>query len=251
MKSCIRLSASIVLLFIGAFGVKAQTNWNKWQLGINGGIFIYQGDLTPADIGSYKTADPAIGFYVSRVLNPSFLLRTNVTFGKLHGDDARYNSPIWRKERNYSFTSPVVEVSELLVWNMLGNNGNELGKRVSPYAFGGLGVSFLKVSRDTSNFNTHYFSAATNILNGLVADLNRDPPRAILVAPMGVGLEVYLSPRLSLTAETNFRLTFTDYLDGFSLGASPERKDFYHSHTVGLLFRFGKSDQLGCPVIKH
>ncbi|MEO7766793.1 MAG: DUF6089 family protein [Ferruginibacter sp.] len=249
MKHPIQLVTLTVLLFIaGSTNTRAQINLSKWQVGVNGGIFVYQGDLTPSDVGSYKTVMPAFGFYISRILNPAFLLRTNVAFGKLYGDDAKYNSPVWRQQRNYGFATPVAEISELLVWNMLSNNGNELGRKVSPYIFGGLGVSFLKINRDTSNFNTHYFAAATNLMNGLIADLNRMPPRAALVVPMGLGLEFYLSPRLSLTAETSFRLTFTDYLDGFSLGANPEKKDFYYSHTIGLMYRFGKSNSLSCPV---
>lgn len=69
------------------------------------------------------------------------------------------------------------------------------------------------------------------------------------MVPVGVGMEVYLTPKLSLTAETSFRYTFSDRIDGFSLGANPDKKDFYHSHTIGLLYRFGKGNRLGCPVV--
>jgi hypothetical protein len=236
------------------FSASAQTitsNVPKFEIGASLAAFVYQGDLTPSDIGSYKTIKPAVGLYVSRVLNSSFLLRTNIAIGKLYGNDAEYNSPSWRKERNYSFTTPVTEISELLVWNMFSNNGNELGQRFSPYMFAGLGVSLLKINRDYSRFNSSYFSAATKLLNGLNIDIKRTPPRATLVIPIGLGTEFYLTGKLSLTAETNFRYTFTDYLDGFSLGANPDKKDFYHSHTIGLLYRFGKSNKLDCPVIKR
>ncbi len=252
MTQTIKAVAFIALLFIaGTNCIKAQLDFSKWQIGVNGGIMIYQGDLTPSDIGSYKTIKPTFSLYISRILNPSFLLRTNVAFGKLHGNDAKYNSPVWRQERNYSFITPVTEISELLVWNMFGNNSNELGQRFSPYAFGGVGVSLLKVNRDYSNFNQHYFATATGITNGLAADISRTPARTALVIPMGLGMEFYLTPKLSLTAETNFRHTFTDYVDGFSLGANPQKDDFYHSHTMGLLYRFGKGNRLGCPVIKR
>jgi hypothetical protein len=252
MNHPIQALALVVLLFItGISGTQAQIDLSKWQVGANGGIFVYQGDLTPSDVGSYKTIKPAFGFYVSRVLNPSLLIRTNVAIGKLYGNDSLYDSPKWRQQRNYNFTTPLTEISELLVWNMAGNNSNELGQRFSPYMFGGLGVSLLNINRDYSKFNDHYFASATNILNGLKADINHTPPRAALVIPIGLGMEYYLTPKLSLTAETTFRYTFTDYLDGFSLGANPDKKDFYHSHTIGLLYRFGKSKLLGCPVIKH
>jgi hypothetical protein len=168
----------------------------------------------------------------------------------LYGDDSKYNTPVWRQERNLKFTSPLTEISELLVWNLLGNTGNQRGHRFSPYVFGGAGISLLNIKRDTSQFNTHYFASLTNVVNGVRADMSQTPPRAIMVVPVGIGMEIYLSRRLSLTAETNFRYTLTDRLDGFSLGANPDGHDFYHSHTVGLLFRFGKGDQLDCPPMR-
>ena len=252
MKHLIQSITLIVVLFlINNPGIRAQTGLSKWQVGVNGGIFVYQGDLTPSDIGSYKTIQPVFGGYVSRILNPSLLLRTNFAFGKLSGNDAKYSDPEYRQHRNYKFTTPVTEISELLVWNMKSNNSNELGQRFSPYAFAGVGVSFLKISRDYSQFDDHYFAASSDIINGLNADINTTPPRSTLVIPMGLGMEYYLTPKLSLTAETNFRYASTDYLDGFSLGANPDSKDFYHSNTVGLLFRFGKGNNLDCPVIKQ
>ena len=240
-----------IAVLMGSIGIAtAQLNLSKWQVGINGGVFVYQGDLTPSTLGSYKTLQPAAGFYISRILNPSFILRTNLAFGKLAGSDARYKEPAYRQQRNLSFSSPVTEVSELLVWNMFGNNGNEIGNRFSPYLFGGAGVNFLNVSR-TSNLNKTFFANEPQVAIGLARDLTRTPPKAILVLPVGAGVEYYLTPQLSLTAETNFRYTFTDYLDGFSRVANPAKKDFYQSHTIGLVFKFGKKNGLDCPVIKH
>ena len=245
---------SVVLVILSIFAAapaQAQLNLSKWQIGVNGGIFIYQGDLTPSDLGSYKTVGPVAGIYVSRVLNPSLLLRTNLAIGKLKGDEAKYSTPAWRQQRNYSFTASVAEISELLVWNMFGNNGNELGQKFSPYLFAGVGANFFKTKRDYSNFNYHYFASSTNVLNGLAADSMHTLPRASLVLPIGLGMEYYLTPKLSLTTEATFRYTSTDYLDGFSLGANPDEKDFYHSITVGLVYRFGKRNQLDCPVMKR
>jgi opacity protein-like surface antigen len=187
----------------------AQLNLSNWQVGINGGVFVYQGDLTPSTLGSYKTLKPTLSVYISRILNPSFILRTNLTFGKLKGDESKYSSPAYRKQRNLSFTSPVTEISELLVWNMFGNNGNEIGNRFSPYLFSGVGVSFLKVNR-SSNLNKAFFVNEPQVEIGLAADLNKTPPKTALVLPVGAGVEYYLSPKISLTAETNFRYTFTD-----------------------------------------
>jgi hypothetical protein len=229
----------------------AQINLSKWQVGVNGGVFIYQGDLTPNAIGSYKSPGPVFGLNISRVLSPSFAIRGNFVFGHLNGDDALYNSPLYRKERNFRFTALLGEVSALLVWNIFGNNSNELGLRFSPYLFTGAGIGFINISRDFSRMNKQFFVEDSKQTLGLAADILHQTPRVIPVLPIGVGLEYYLSQKISLTLETNFRYTFTDYLDGFSYAANPAKKDFYHSHTVGVVYRWSGKDKLGCPAMKY
>ena len=246
-----KASCIIILAFISSIDfANAQINLSNWQVGFSGGVFVYQGDLTPSMLGSYKTLKPEINLYVSRILTPSFILRTNLALGKLKGDESKYASPAYRRERNLSFTTPVTEISEQLVWNMFGNNGNEIGKRFSPYLFAGAGVSFLNVKR-ASNINKGYFVNEPQVEAGLAEDLKISPPRAALVLPAGIGVEYYVSPKISLTAETSFRYTFTDYLDGFSRVASSNKKDFYQSHSIGLVYKFGKKNQLACPVLKY
>ena len=229
----------------------SQLNLSKWQVGVNAGIFIYQGDLTPSPLGSYRTLSPGFGLYVSRILSPSFILRTNLSRGSVKGADAAYSSPWWRKERNFKFSSRVTEISELLVWNILRNNSNEEGRKFSPYLYGGAGVSILKVRRDYSGINMAVFAENNQVMEGLATDMSRKPPSVIPVVPVGAGVEYYLTPKLSLTAETAFRFTFTDYLDGFSQSANPKRKDYYHSHTIGLVYKFGSKNDYDCPAMKY
>ena len=250
-KPCQPVFFVIVFFLSSHTFTHAQLNLSNWQFGVNAGMFIYQGDLTPSRMGSYKTWRPAFGLNISRVLSPSFLARVNFAFGSLKGNDAAYNDPAWRKERSFNFSSSVKEISALLVWNIFGNNGNVYDRRFSPYLFGGVGLNFLKVKRDYSNFNAAFFGDTADIQTGLTADQAKTPPRTLLVIPAGVGLEYYLNPHLSLLAETNFRYTTTDYLDGFSKAADPLKNDYYHSHTIGLIYKFGKKDQLGCPVMKN
>lgn len=228
----------------------------KWMVSINGGIMVYQGDLTPSLLGSFKTASPVFGFSVSRVLSPYFAVRGNAAFGKLRGNDAAYSNPAWRKSRALNFSTPVTELSAQLVWNPFGNNSNELGMRLTPYLFAGAGAGFLSIARDYSKMDTTVFSSGTKAQTGLRQDAAIVPPRSLFALPAGAGLSFYLGPRWSLNYELAFRYAFSDYLDGFSNVANPARKDFYHSHTVGLVYRFGGgsnavSDKLGCPPLKY
>ena len=230
--------------------VHAQNNISKYEFGIHVGFLVYQGDLTPQKLGSFKTQTPAIGLYASRIFSPSFSLRTNLAFGKLKGDDAKYSFPAYRQQRNFNFSSPVIEISELLVWNAVARD--YINWEFSPYLFAGVGFSFLRISRDWSNINTAYFSPeSSEIWTGIVTDAAHTPPRLIAVVPAGAGLKYFISPVWAINAETSYRFVFTDYLDGFSHAADPQRDDHYFEYSAGLIYRAGKKDRLGCPVIKY
>lgn len=228
----------------------SQTDKPEYEFGVNLGFLLYQGDLTPEKSGSFKTQKIELGLHASRILGPFFSLRTNLAFGKLKGDDAKYSTPEFRQQRNFNFTSPVFEVSELLVWNVTGKNYADKG--FSPYLFAGAGVSFLKIKRDWSNINTNYFPVElSEIWTGLAADSVHKLPRLIPVIPVGAGIKYFITPQWAVNAEASYRVDFSDYIDGFSEAANPTKKDHYSIYSVGLIYRTGKKSKLGCPVMKY
>ena len=234
-----------ITLFAGCccfIKLNAQTN-SKLEWGILPSLFIYQGDLTPSHIGSYITMKPGITVFVSKEIFYRISLRTNLAIGALKGDDARYSSPDWRKERALIFKTPLIEISELAVVDLLKNT------KLQPYVFGGIGLSLLKINRDWSRFNTQYFSNQSKTMAGLAADIQESVPKRIIVLPVGIGAKFPLTEKISLAAETSYRMTFTDYLDGFSEVANPSKKDYYFTHSIGITYQFGMGakDKLGCP----
>jgi hypothetical protein len=228
--------------------LNSQIDFSKFEIGVNAGVFVYQGDLTPSRVGSYRTLKPGLSIYINKLITPTFSIRTNLSFGKLKGDDSKYPVPEYRQQRNFLFKSPVFEISELIVADLLKNNLTRQYSRISPYVFAGIGFSFLNLKRDWSRFNAEYFSAETSTLAGLEADQQHSVPILIPVIPLGAGIRYPLSKKISITAETSYRFMFTDYLDGFSKSANASRKDSYHSHDVGLIYQFGKSSSLKCPT---
>jgi hypothetical protein len=242
----------VVLVFcIGATSANGQIAAPKWEIGVNLSSFIYQGDLTPSRLGSFKTAGPGFSIYGNRILNSSFSLRTTLAFGQLKGDDAKYTSPAWRQQRNLSFKTPVFEVSEMLVWNFLGNNYDRTNTGFSPYLLGGVGYSFLKIRRDASQFNTHYFVTGSKEALGLAADEAHSLPKGIPVIPVGLGVRYGLTPALSASAELAYRASFTDYLDGFSKVANSSKNDHYYTLSIGMVYRFGTINTMKCPVLRY
>jgi opacity protein-like surface antigen len=252
MKCVLRKDSCLLVLLYGiSQSLSAQSNASRFEVGLHAGANIYQGDLTPSSIGSFKTPALGMGLFGSMKLSSSFSLRANFDFGRLKGNDAKYSNPDWRKERNLKFNTSYKEVAALVVWDILGKNNESIRYGLSPYMFAGVGYSSLKIRRDYSNFNADYFSSAPTVLNGLSADIAHTAPKGAFVLPVGIGVRYALSPSLSIKAETSYRFTNTDYLDGFSEVANPSQKDSYYSNSIGLIFSIGKRSRLSCPVLKH
>jgi hypothetical protein len=224
----------------------------KYEIGINAGTFIYQGDLTPNALGSFNTMKPGFGIFGTRNLNSRYAIRLQLMRGWLKGDDSKYEDPAWRQQRNLKFTTPVTEISGLFVWNIAGLRPNEAGIiNFTPYLFAGLGYSFLNIDRDWSQFDYGHFAGEPAVINGLNEDINHGVPGGILVFPVGAGVRYGINEKLSFTLEGSTRFTTTDYLDGFSQAANPDLKDSYHTITAGLIYSFGKRNRFACPVFKN
>jgi hypothetical protein len=252
MKAFIKSATLIILFTADSSRAKAQFDLTGYEVGIAGSVYVYQGDLTPSRLGSYKTLKPGIQIFLNKIMTPMFSLRTNLSIGKLKGDDSKYEVPEYRQQRNFNFKTPVFEISELVVVDVLKNNLTRQSSGLSPYVFAGVGLSFLKITRDWSRFNAEYFSSEANTIQGLADDAQHSLPKTIPVLPLGIGIRYSLSKRISVNAETSYRLTFTDYLDGFSQAADPSRKDSYQTHTVGIVYHFEKDNSSWkCPVPKY
>jgi hypothetical protein len=237
-------------LFFFAFAnpLFSQSSLSRYEFGVNAGALIYQGDLTPEKFGSYQTLKPLLGLTIGRILSPSFTARISVSHGRLRGDESKYQTPVWRRQRNFSFTSPLIEVTGQVVWSFLEKGAPQF----SPYLFTGAGVGITRIKRDYSKLNSLVFAENQQVQDGLAIDAARSLPRVIPVVPVGAGIRYYLNDRLSLTAETSYRFIFTDYLDGFSFAANPKRDDHYLSHSIGLVLSTGSKDKrMGCPVMKY
>jgi hypothetical protein len=230
--------------------LEAQFVSGKNEVGINIGAFVYQGDLTPASLGSFKTMKPQLSIYHNRILNPYFSVRVNFATGSLKGDESKYSYKPYRQIRNFNFTTSVKELSVLMVWSAYGNNLQSNFVRFSPYVFAGLGYTALNIRRDWSNLDISSLHPGSHILTGLATDTMHSVPKGLPVLPLGIGVKYAISPRISLTAETMYRYAFTDYLDGFSYSANPDRKDSYYSISIGLRYNFGRN-KMKCPPVRR
>ncbi|MFT4155519.1 DUF6089 family protein [Parafilimonas sp.] len=243
-----RVFSSLLFFYMSATSLKAQVLHGKNEIGISGGVMVYEGDLAPA-LGSYKTPKPAFSMYYNRLLNNYFSVRGTVGIGGLRSDESMYPSKAYRLKRNFDFSSSVKEISGMVIFNIFGDNAKTSGIKLSPYIFTGIGVSFLNIKRNWSNMNVDDFHSGSAVLQGLAIDTVHALPSSAPFIPLGLGIKYPIGHNLSLSAEGSYRFLFTDYLDGFSYSAGPGRKDGYYTLSIGLTYNFGKN-KLNCPTVK-
>lgn len=244
-----KITTAIVLFLLFTAGTIHAQFYKDMSVGLNGGIYVYQGDLTPERFGSFRTIQPGFSLFVKKPINHFLAARIHMSFATLKGDESRYGKPEYRQQRNFYFSSPVKEFSGQLVWNILDRNYDDYG--IMPYIFSGAGVSLVRVRKDHSRMDPAVFGESSDVYTGLAADNAHGTPRALFSVPVGAGAEYPLSERFSVNLEASYRFIFTDYLDGFSQSASPKYKDHYHSTSAGIIYKFGtKIKGVGCPVVK-
>ncbi len=250
LKIRVVTSTLLSIAFTATFTAVSAQNKSNYEVGINAGTLIYQGDLSNSALGSVKNLKPAIGVYVTKELDTYFSLRANLLYGKISEDESQYSSPSWKQLRNFKFSTSVTELSTVLVWNFLGDNGVKDYHMFSPYIFGGLGLSLLHVKRDWSGINSTVFDNKSSAIIGLGIDTLHATPTILPVIPVGIGLRYALSNKISIRAEATYRLTFSDYIDGFSQSTNPTTKDKYYGLSIGLGIKLF-SNNYKCPTIKN
>lgn len=249
MNVLIKKAVLLFLCFSAVHDNQAQQRFSPYEWGLNIGLMVYQGDLSVGRVGSLRTQKPYFDLHATRLLGDAFSIRANLAVGELYGDDAKYENPDYKRHRNFNFKSPVYELSLRVLWDPLGRNNNIVG--FAPYVFGGAGLALLNIRRDWSRLDKDYFPLNADVLTQIPADSAKVLPGSIPVFPVGAGVKYFLSPQLALNAELGYRLTATDYLDGFSKSANPNFRDSYFTYGVGIIYRPGKRDPMDCPTPKY
>ena len=191
----------------------AQFTPSKWEVGINAGVLIYQGDLSESPLGYTKKLNPSVELWVSKSIDSYFSIRANLLQSSLIADDSKYSYPDWRRHRNFLFTSTVTEISAEFVWDLNGKTYREGMHRYSPYFFAGAGVAALHINRNWSRFDTTYYDSKSPTAQGLEMDTLHKTPTFLPVVPVGAGVRYMITTQMFLNAEFTYRITSSDYID--------------------------------------
>lgn len=177
---------------------KAQTEDKKWSIGLNGGIIQYHGDLGRDWYQTDKTMYGFGGISVSRYLSKYLDLNAMYSRGTLGYD----SSSLTGFKGDFSAANVNLRIKPL---------GSEY--IISPYGFAGVGV--ILFDRQL-NFHKEKIDTAMPTAGG--------------------GVNIRITPALSLTLQETFMFTNNDSRDGVVAGNS---KEDYLLHSAGLTYNFG------------
>lgn len=205
MKKLI-MSLALSLLFL--MPAKSQ----DYDLGLYGGLTQYAGDLYPfLDNGvgvALRGMRPAGGALARLNLHPNFSLRGNLVIGYMAAYD-RINMKGLRglDGRNLSFHSPIIELTGVGEFHFMKYIHGEQSYNWSPFLYAGLGVTYFnpKTWKDGKRYS----------LRQLETEVDKSYAPITLAIPVGLGIK-FAYESYTVTLETGFRFTTTDYLDDVS-----------------------------------
>jgi uncharacterized protein DUF6089 len=242
-----KVTSLFLYTFIAICSTRSEAQFSsKYAIGINLGTFIYSGDLTPSNTGSWKTPGFVLGLTGLKHVTPALSARLDLNFGVLKGDEATYTSPQYRQNRAFAFYNRVTEAILSAEWSPMGRE-----RKLSPYLFAGVGYASMKITRDFSRFNEAYFVNEASLKELLSKDAETELPSGVPILPVGLGLRYAINRNFSLTAEGAHRFTHSDYIDGFSYSGNPAKKDAYSKISIGIRYSIGNRNPYDCPPLKY
>ena len=286
----------LFFLFTTASSAFSQLDPYKWRLGISGGYTNYYGDLSPHKISSigdfpnllrlfnynenYVT-DYSYGLSLERAINATLGLEFSAGKYSISMSD-RYRNPnnVFQFDapnfmRSLNFKTEIMDYGVGLVFKS--DNGRILSKNafIAPYLTLGAGWLHFKVFGDLydddgspydytrpETVNNGHFETRLDRLN---TEVNDGYATNAFYGSAGLGVRFRVTKQLELFAQSDFKLTTTDYLDDVSNSTrleydSPQQQyaarpngewnydtrgnanggnDWYINHRLGVKISFG------------
>lgn len=188
------------------------------ELGLMGGPSFYQGDVTNSFVWEFKETSIGAGLFARFPVNDSWYMRTGLSYVRIAGTDLDNAD---RDRRAFAFHNNMVEFSLVGEFEPWGSSRIAGGMPISPYFMFGSGLIYTNPQVDFSRFTGDLLTR--NVIR------DRDTPYSKLrvIIPVGVGVKVPMGDAWLVGLEASIRYPFSDFLDGISYSANPEKNDWY------------------------
>ena len=205
------------------------------EAGLNFGPTFFLGDLG-GNRGKGSTFVKDVNLELTKLMKGAFIsvypnkwlgLRVAAQYTYVEGSDAVINTTgiheSWRKERNLDFKSDLWEVYTAveLYPTMLFAKYDDYEPFLKPYGFIGVGLFHFdpqgSITDNAGNKTWYKLRPLRTEGQGMAEYPDRKPYKKIeMNLPMGAGVKIALTPRVSTALELLYRKTFTDYIDDVS-----------------------------------
>lgn len=215
-----------LLVFVFSFIIISNAALaQNFEIGLTLGVNAYNGDVDIAAKNVSSTLRLGVGLVGKYRLSNSLLLRGHVITGSLAASEKNHPET-WRQVRGLAFQTKMTELAGLLEWEFIQKN------RTTLFAFGGVGATFFNPKTDYNEPNPY-------ILTDINADAKANFSKVTAAIPLGLGVKYSLNNNFNLSFEIGVRKVFTDYLDGVSKIANPNKNDVYLFSGLTLTKAFG------------
>ncbi len=218
------------------------SDYPKMEIGLSLGITEYLGDLGGSNgkgkrfiiDTDWQYTRPLLGIYYKHHFKNWLALSANLNWTRVKGDDAATTYDP-REQRGLSFSTRILELYGMAHFTPFTFGGG----KYKLYGMGGLGIfSFNKTEHESVQDTPNYSSVQ-------------------IMMPVGLGFSYQINYNWVLSSDLMHRVTFTDYIDGYSYSSPTQRKqnDSFYSlmFKVGYILDktagFGRNN-IGCPNTK-
>ncbi|MEW6467320.1 MAG: hypothetical protein AB1458_00260 [Bacteroidota bacterium] len=222
----------LVLIFIPFIGDAQRKVRYKYELIGGLGVANFLGDLGGRDaVGTNGIRDlellltrPAVNIGGRYRLNEYAYVKSMLSFGMVRGDDKLTNEP-FRRNRNLSFRSPIVELSVQFEASFQKEQQDHRYKIKNAkgfknidtrfYGFAGIGVFFFNPQAQYLDGHWTNLRKLGTEGQGILAGKEIYSPVNICI-PLGIGARWAIDRFWGISVEVGMRKTFTDYIDDVS-----------------------------------
>lgn len=231
---CIILRRVFIAVFITFLQVPAV-----FSQGIEFGLFLggsnYYGDLSN-DFVMFDQTHPSVAVIGRYNLSEKWAAKGFVGYGRISGDDKQGSTP-FKKARNLSFYTDIVEISAQLEYNLIKNSFRYTKTRsVVPYLFAGFGVFNFNPKTELRGSTVELMPLGTEGQGTTAYNDRQKYSLTQFCIPFGIGFKKRLGNKISIGLEIGARYTYTNYLDDIGgVYADPRVIERSHGGQAALL----------------
>ena len=184
------------------------------EIGIMGSNSYYLGDINTKH---FNYMMPSGGIVIRHNIDRRVVLKGEVLYGWIRGDDSRNENDTVNLNRNLHFRSPIYELSGQIEFNFLPyETGNSLYP-FTPFIF--TGISIFRFNPQAETINGEWVALQPLGTEGQGTTAFQERKNYALTQfsiPMGGGFKISVNKTFNIILEYGIRKTFTDYLDDLS-----------------------------------